>query len=60
MCNSSPSVEVTDEGEDSFRIKTVTMLKTLDIKFKLGEKFEDALMSGDKTEVCDNDQWNYI
>ena len=53
MCNSNPRVEITDEGEDSFRIKTVTLFKTLDMKFKLGEKFEDALMSGDKTEVSE-------
>lgn len=50
MCSSNPRVEVTQEGDDSYRIKTVTLFKTLEMQFKLGEKFEDALMSGDKTE----------
>nr|KAB1091164.1 lipocalin/fatty-acid binding family protein [Acinetobacter baumannii] len=43
--SSKPTVEITQDG-DTWSIKTVTTFKTTEIKFKLGEEFEETRMDG--------------
>ncbi|KAH9392502.1 Fabp5p [Tyrophagus putrescentiae] len=42
---SKPTIEITLDG-DTYTIKTITTLKTTEIKFKLGEEFEETRMDG--------------
>ncbi|XP_064087830.1 sodium/calcium exchanger regulatory protein 1-like [Macrobrachium nipponense] len=41
----TPSVEITLE-DDTYSLKTVTTFKTTEIKFKLGEEFEETTADG--------------
>jgi len=47
---SNPVVEITKDGEE-FTLKTTTTFKTSEIKFKLGEEFEEARMDGAKVKT---------
>ena len=47
---SKPTIEITLDG-DEYTIKTITTLKTTEIKFKLGEEFEENRMDGVKVKV---------
>jgi fatty acid-binding protein 3 len=42
---STPTVEITNDG-DSFTMKTVTTFKTTEIKFSLGQEFDETRMDG--------------
>merc|ERR1711931_460566 len=42
---STPVMEITNEG-DIWTIKTSTTLKTMELKFKLGEKFDETTADG--------------
>ncbi|XP_023236636.1 fatty acid-binding protein-like isoform X2 [Centruroides sculpturatus] len=42
---SKPTVEISQDG-DTWSIKTITTFKTSEIKFKLGEEFEETRMDG--------------
>ncbi|XP_067133353.1 fatty acid-binding protein isoform X3 [Centruroides vittatus] len=42
---SKPTVEISQDG-DAWSIKTITTFKTSEIKFKLGEEFEETRMDG--------------
>jgi len=42
---STPVMEVTEEGGE-WTIKTSTVLKSMELKFKVGEKFEEATPDG--------------
>ncbi len=48
---SKPTIEITLDG-DTYTIKTITTLKTTEIKFKLGEEFEETRMDGKTVKVC--------
>lgn len=53
---SKPTIEITLDG-DVYTIKTITTLKTTEIKFKLGEEFEETRMDGKTVKVrscCSN------
>lgn len=41
-----PSVEVVDNGDGSWSLKTVSTFKSTDVKFKLGEEFDEQRMDG--------------
>ncbi|KAK7083335.1 Lipocalin / cytosolic fatty-acid binding protein [Halocaridina rubra] len=41
----TPTVEITLEG-DTYAMKTITAFKTTEIKFKLGEEFEETTADG--------------
>jgi len=41
----SPTIEIKQEGEE-YSIKTSTTFKTTELKFKLGEEFEETRMDG--------------
>lgn len=41
----TPTVEITNEG-DSFAMKTTTTFKTQEIKFSLGQEFDETRMDG--------------
>ncbi|XP_015782223.1 fatty acid-binding protein [Tetranychus urticae] len=41
-----PSFHVAKDGEDAFTFKSVSTFKTTEIKFKLGEEFEQKRMDG--------------
>ncbi|XP_066974470.1 sodium/calcium exchanger regulatory protein 1 [Macrobrachium rosenbergii] len=41
----TPTVEITQE-DDTYSMKTVTTFKTTEIKFKLGEEFEETTADG--------------
>nr|AAL68638.1 cellular retinoic acid/retinol binding protein [Metapenaeus ensis] len=41
----TPTVEITKDG-DTYSLKTVTTFKTTEIKFKLGEEFEETTADG--------------
>ena len=42
---STPTVEITNEGE-AYSMKTVTTFKTSEIKFNLGQEFDETRMDG--------------
>lgn len=42
---STPTVEITNQG-DSFTMKTVTTFKTTEIKFTIGQEFDETRMDG--------------
>lgn len=41
----TPTVEVSNEGDD-WSIKTITTFKTSEIKFKLGQEFDETRLDG--------------
>ena len=45
----SPSVEITLDG-DVYTLKTTSTFKTTEIKFKLGEEFEEERLDGTKVK----------
>ena len=47
---STPVVEISKAG-DEYTLKTTTTFKTSEIKFKLGQEFEEARMDGKKVKV---------
>ncbi|XP_037078489.1 fatty acid-binding protein-like [Pollicipes pollicipes] len=49
MTNSNPTVQVSQDGE-TYTIRTVSAMKTVEITFKVDEAFESSLMSGEKTQ----------
>ncbi|XP_070579204.1 cellular retinoic acid-binding protein 2-like [Ptychodera flava] len=42
----TPSLEITQNG-DRFTIRTITTFRTVELKFTVGEEFEDTVMNGD-------------
>lgn len=49
-----PTIEVSLDG-DVYTVKTITTMKTTEIKFKLGEEFEETRMDGKTVKVCLDD-----
>merc|ERR1712189_104086 len=47
---STPVMEITNEG-DTWTIKTSTTLKTMELKFKLDEKFDETTPDGREVEA---------
>jgi len=47
---STPVVEISKDG-DEFSLKTTTTFKNSEIKFKLGEEFEESRMDGAKVKT---------
>jgi len=43
--NATPTTEITKNG-DEWNIKTITTFKTTEIKFKLGEPFDEETADG--------------
>jgi len=57
---STPIMEVTKEG-DVYTIKTSTVLKSMELKFKLGEEFEETTPDGrDVTAIVTQDGNKFI
>ena len=48
---SKPTIEISLADDGTYTIKTITTLKTTEIKFKLGEEFEETRMDGAKVKV---------
>lgn len=46
----TPTVEITKDG-DTYTMKTTTTFKTTEIKFKLGEEFEETTADGRVVKV---------
>lgn len=46
----TPTTEISQDG-DSWNIKTMTTFKTTEIKFKLGEEFDEVTADGRKCKV---------
>lgn len=46
----TPTVEITKDG-DTYTMKTITTFKTTEIKFKLGEEFEETTADGRVVKV---------
>lgn len=47
----TPTVEITLE-DGTYTLKTITTFKTTEIKFKLGEEFEETTADGRNVKVC--------
>lgn len=45
----SPTIELTKEG-DEYTLNTVSTFKTISIKFKLGEEFDEETLDGRKVK----------
>uniref|UniRef100_A0ABK0L497 Cellular retinoic acid binding protein 2 n=1 Tax=Rattus norvegicus TaxID=10116 RepID=A0ABK0L497_RAT len=43
---SKPAVEIKQENDDTFYIKTSTTVRTTEINFKIGEEFEEQTVDG--------------
>jgi cellular retinoic acid-binding protein 2 len=52
-CASTPKMEVSDAG-GVWTIKTSTTLKSMDLKFKLGEEFDETTPDGRQTRALIN------
>lgn len=46
----TPTVEITEE-DGTFTLKTITTFKTTEIKFKIGEEFEETTADGRVVKV---------
>lgn len=53
-----PTTEIKKEG-DEFIIKTISSFKTTELKFKLGEKFQEETADGRKCEVSPLQSFGY-
>ena len=56
---STPTVEITKDG-DQYSLKTVTAIKTSEIKFELGKEFEEDRMDGKKVKTVVNAEGNKL
>merc|ERR1712172_470907 len=52
-CASTPKMDVSEDG-GVWTIKTSTTLKTMDLKFKLGEQFDETTPDGRQTRALIN------
>ncbi|MCL4134227.1 UNVERIFIED_CONTAM: hypothetical protein GTU68_066688 [Idotea baltica] len=55
----SPAVEITEE-DGVYTLKTITTFKTTEIKFKLGEEFDESTADGREvksTVTADGSKW---
>lgn len=47
MAMTSPRLEIQkNDEEDKWTIRTITMMRTTELVFKIGEEFEEAMPSG--------------
>ena len=55
MAASTPVVEISSK-DDTWTIKTSTMIRTTELTFKSGEEYEESMPSGDvlKVTYCTN------
>jgi len=56
---STPTVEITKDG-DQYSLKTITAIKTSEIKFELGKEFEEDRMDGKKVKTVVNAEGNKL
>jgi fatty acid-binding protein 3 len=56
---STPTVEITKDG-DQYSMKTITAIKTSEIKFELGKEFEEDRMDGKKVKTVVNVDGNKL
>lgn len=52
---SKPAVEIKQENDDTFYIKTSTTVRTTEINFKIGEEFEEQTVDGRPCKVRDRE-----
>ena len=45
MCMSSPRLEISNDG-DKWTIRTITMIRTAEVTFTLGEEYEEHMPAG--------------
>lgn len=46
MAMTSPRLEIQKTEDDKWTIRTITMMRTVVLIFKMGEEFEEAMPSG--------------
>lgn len=58
--NTSPSIEISINGDGTMVVKTVSAFKNSEISFKLGEEFEEKRMDGVNTKTTITKEGNKL